>query len=118
MDSDPLDITDRLWYYVKRYVVYLIREGNKMKRVLVLMTATLFASVALAAPPKYVCWDGTVVKQSKQCPPYKLPLVCPDGTIVATAAECPPVKICLDGTVTSSTGTCPPPPTDPTVVTN
>lgn len=84
-----------------------------MKRVLVLVAAMLVAGIAMAAPPKYVCWDGSVVKKPQQCPPYKLPVVCPDGKVVTTPAECPPVIVCPDGTLSS--GTCPPPPTDPLV---
>ncbi len=88
-----------------------------MKQVLVLLATFLFATAAFAGPPKYVCWDGSVVKLAKQCPPFKIPLVCPDGTVVNSATECPPVKICLDDSVVASDGTCPPPPTDPTVAT-
>lgn len=87
-----------------------------MNKVLLLIAATLFASTAVAGPTKYVCWDGTVVKNVKQCPPFKIPLVCPDGKVVTDPAQCPPVKICLDGTVVGADNTCPPPPiTDPVV---
>ena len=72
------------------------------------------------AGPKYVCWNGTVVKNPKQCPPYKLPVVCPDGSVVSDPAKCPPVVLCPDGSLSASISSCPvipPPDTDPAVVT-
>jgi hypothetical protein len=87
-----------------------------MKRVLVLIAAALFATAAVAAPPKYVCWDGTTVKTPTKCPAYKLPVVCPDGTVVSDPVKCPPLIVCPDGTITHDQTTCPPlPPVDSAV---
>lgn len=74
---------------------------------LILMLCSL---PVLAAPPVYVCWDGSLVKTPRKCPVYRPPIICLDGTIVTTAAECPPVIVCPDGSL-SSGGSCPPPPT-------
>lgn len=63
-------------------------------RLIAALLALAFGMSAHAAPPAYTCWDGSVVKNPKRCPVFRLPVVCPDGKVVDDVSECytdPPV---------------------------